>query len=98
MQKELALGNLDVQRDWGHARDYVRAMWLMLQQDKGDDLCGRDCGAGLLCACVRPRGSAEKVLGDATKARERFGWRPETTARSADRRNGRCRLGSLTTA
>lgn len=35
--KELALGNLDSQRDWGYARDYVRAMWLMLQQDTPDD-------------------------------------------------------------
>ena len=34
---ELALGNLDAKRDWGHARDYVRAMHLMLQQDKADD-------------------------------------------------------------
>ncbi len=33
----LALGNLDVRRDWGHARDYVGAMWLMLQQDQPDD-------------------------------------------------------------
>ena len=33
----LALGNLDAKRDWGHARDYVEAMWLMLQQDKPDD-------------------------------------------------------------
>jgi len=33
----LSLGNLDAKRDWGHARDYVRAMWLMLQQDKADD-------------------------------------------------------------
>jgi GDPmannose 4,6-dehydratase len=33
----LQLGNLDAQRDWGHARDYVRAMWLMLQQDVPDD-------------------------------------------------------------
>lgn len=33
----LELGNLDSQRDWGHAEDYVNAMWLMLQQDKGDD-------------------------------------------------------------
>lgn len=33
----LALGNLDATRDWGHARDYVRAMWLMLQQDEADD-------------------------------------------------------------
>lgn len=35
--KELRLGNIDAKRDWGHARDYVRAMWLMLQQDKPDD-------------------------------------------------------------
>ncbi len=33
----LSLGNLNATRDWGHARDYVRAMWLMLQQDKADD-------------------------------------------------------------
>ena len=33
----LKLGNIDVKRDWGHAKDYVRAMWLMLQQDKPDD-------------------------------------------------------------
>ena len=33
----LYLGNLDAARDWGHARDYVRGMWLMLQQDKPDD-------------------------------------------------------------
>jgi GDPmannose 4,6-dehydratase len=35
--KELRLGNLDAKRDWGHARDYVEAMWLMLQQDEPDD-------------------------------------------------------------
>ncbi len=34
---QLRLGNLDAQRDWGHARDYVKAMWLMLQQDVADD-------------------------------------------------------------
>jgi GDPmannose 4,6-dehydratase len=34
---ELRLGNLDAQRDWGHARDYVRAMYLMLQEDEADD-------------------------------------------------------------
>ncbi len=33
----IELGNLDAKRDWGHARDYVKAMWLMLQQDKPDD-------------------------------------------------------------
>ena len=34
---EIRLGNIDAKRDWGHARDYVRAMWLMVQQDKPDD-------------------------------------------------------------
>jgi GDPmannose 4,6-dehydratase len=36
-QKNLFLGNLDAKRDWGHAREYVRGMWMMLQQDKPDD-------------------------------------------------------------
>ncbi len=36
-QKVLYLGNLDAKRDWGHARDYVRAMWLMLQQETAED-------------------------------------------------------------
>jgi GDPmannose 4,6-dehydratase len=34
---ELRLGNIDAKRDWGHSKDYVRAMWLMLQQEKPDD-------------------------------------------------------------
>lgn len=37
MQTDLALGNLDAKRDWGHARDYVAMMWLMLQQDDPED-------------------------------------------------------------
>jgi GDPmannose 4,6-dehydratase len=37
LAEELQLGNLEARRDWGHARDYVRAMWLMLQQDRPDD-------------------------------------------------------------
>ena len=37
MIKCLYLGNLDAKRDWGHAKDYVRAMWMMLQQDNADD-------------------------------------------------------------
>ena len=37
LQNELRLGNLDAKRDWGFAGDYVRAMWLMLQQDRPDD-------------------------------------------------------------
>ncbi|MGM4932770.1 GDP-mannose 4,6-dehydratase [Tardiphaga sp. 619_E2_N8_5] len=36
-QKELRLGNIDAKRDWGHSKDFVRAMWLMLQQEVADD-------------------------------------------------------------
>lgn len=37
LQDKLYLGNLDARRDWGYAKEYVEAMWLMLQQDRGDD-------------------------------------------------------------
>ena len=37
LEKEIRLGNLDAKRDWGHSRDYVRAMWLMLQQPEPED-------------------------------------------------------------
>lgn len=37
LEKKLFLGNMDSKRDWGHAQDYVEAMWLMLQQDKAED-------------------------------------------------------------
>ena len=37
MQDHVELGNLDAKRDWGHSKDYVSAMWLMLQQDAPDD-------------------------------------------------------------
>jgi GDPmannose 4,6-dehydratase len=37
LMKEIRLGNLDAERDWGYAKDYVEAMWLMLQQDKAED-------------------------------------------------------------
>jgi len=37
LQEKLYLGNLDARRDWGYAKEYVEAMWLMLQQDRGDD-------------------------------------------------------------
>jgi GDPmannose 4,6-dehydratase len=37
MEREIRLGNLDAKRDWGHSRDYVRAMWLMLQQQEPED-------------------------------------------------------------
>jgi GDPmannose 4,6-dehydratase len=48
----LVLGNLDVSRDWGHARDFVRAMWLMLQLDHGEDCViatGRACTVREFC-------------------------------------------------
>lgn len=44
LSKELKLGNLDATRDWGHAKDYVKAMWLILQQDKPDDFV---CATGI---------------------------------------------------
>ena len=37
LETELRLGNIDAKRDWGHARDYVQAMWMMLQQEQADD-------------------------------------------------------------
>jgi GDPmannose 4,6-dehydratase len=44
LSNELKLGNLDATRDWGHAKDYVEAMWLILQQDKSDDFV---CSTGI---------------------------------------------------
>ena len=49
---KLKLGNLDAERDWGHARDYVEAMWLMLQQEKPDDYVvatGRTTSVKAMC-------------------------------------------------
>lgn len=53
LENELRLGNIDAKRDWGHARDYVQAMWLMLQQDKADDYVvatGRTTTVREMCA------------------------------------------------
>ena len=44
LQKKLSIGNLSATRDWGHAKDYVRAMWMMLQTDKPDDYV---CATGI---------------------------------------------------
>jgi GDPmannose 4,6-dehydratase len=98
--KELRLGNIDAKRDWGHARDYVRAMWLMLQQEKADDYViatGRSVSVRDMCRIAfdhvgldmekhvvvdpglyRPA-EVDVLLGDATKARQMLGWRPEIT-------------------
>jgi len=44
LKTELSLGNLDATRDWGHAKDYVKAMWMILQHDKADDFV---CSTGV---------------------------------------------------
>lgn len=52
LDTELRLGNTTAKRDWGHARDYVQAMWLMLQQDKADDYVvatGRTSTVRMMC-------------------------------------------------
>src|SRR3954447_19229396 len=98
LEKELRLGNIDAKRDWGHARDYVRAMWLILQQDTPDDYViatGRTTTVRDMCRIAfeyvglnpddhivicpdlfRPA-EVDVLLGDATKAKEKFGWVPE---------------------
>jgi GDPmannose 4,6-dehydratase len=100
LQKKLYLGNLDAKRDWGFAGDYVEAMWLMLQQDHGDDyvvatgetysvrefldevfkhidLDWRDF-VEIDPRYFRPA-EVDLLLGDATKAREKLGWKPKVT-------------------
>lgn len=98
-QKELFLGNLDAKRDWGYAKDYVEAMWLMLQQPGGDDYViatnethsvrefleiafgyvGRDYQEHVKIdpKYYRPT-EVDLLIGDATKAREKLGWKPRT--------------------
>ncbi len=100
LQQKLYLGNLAAKRDWGYAKDYVEAMWLMLQQDEPDDYViatGETHGVsefleltferlGLKTAdhvVVDPRyfrpSEVDLLLGDATKAQQRLGWRPATS-------------------
>jgi len=94
---ELRLGNLDSKRDWGFAGDYVRAMWLILQQPVPDDyvvatgeahsvreFCeiafarvGLDWNDHVVVdsAFTRPA-EVDRLVGDATKARNELGWTP----------------------
>ena len=112
LRDRLYLGNLDAKRDWGHARDYVQGMWMMLQQDQPDDYVlatgethsvrefvelafaeigrtvewrgsgtdeeGLDAETGDVLVEIDPRyfrpTEVHTLLGDATKAREAFGW------------------------
>jgi len=97
---EVRLGNLDVRRDWGFAGDYVKAMWLMLQQDEPDDYViatGENHSVREFAALafdhvgldwekyvkiderfMRPA-EVPDLKGDASKARARLGWAPETS-------------------
>jgi GDPmannose 4,6-dehydratase len=59
VQEDLLLGNLDAERDWGYAKDYVEAMWLMLQQDEPDDF---------VIATVRSGGTRSGAAGAAGSA------------------------------
>jgi len=119
LQECLYLGNLDSKRDWGHARDFVEAQWLMLQQSKAEDfviatgkqysvrdfvnaaaaelgiklrwigkgvdeiatVVSGDPGKGKIIVRVDPRyfrpTEVETLLGDASKARRKLGWKPK---------------------
>ena len=50
MAEKLSLGNLNATRDWGHANDYVKAMWMILQEDESDDYV---CSTGISPLCFR---------------------------------------------
>ena len=100
---ELRLGNLDAQRDWGFAGDYVEAMWLMLQREIPEDfvICtGQTHSVREFCEVAfghaglnweehvvvdetffRPA-EVDLLVGDATKADEMLGWKPETSFES----------------
>jgi GDPmannose 4,6-dehydratase len=115
-QDKLFLGNLDAKRDWGHAREYARGMWMILQQDQPDDYVlatgettsvrdfvarafqetgvtlrweGEGAGERGICAKtgkvlveVDPRyfrpTEVDLLIGDASKAHEKLGWRHDT--------------------
>jgi GDPmannose 4,6-dehydratase len=107
LQNELALGNLDAERDWGYAMDYVEAMWLMLQHDQPEDFVvatGKVHSVRQLVDVafehvaldpaehiriderhLRPA-EVEHLVGDASKAREKFGWEPRTSFEEMIRR------------
>jgi len=74
LQPCLYLGNLNALRDWGHARDYVEAQWLMLQQDEPEDFViatgpGDRCGGPAVFPSDRGRDAAGRSVEGATEAR-----------------------------
>ncbi len=98
LAKELRLGNLNARRDWGFSGDYVKAMWLMLQQDKPDDYVIATGETHTVKEFVqvafahagldwkkyvkvdknfyRPA-EVNILLGDYSKAKKKFGWKPQ---------------------
>ena len=122
-QDKLYLGNLDAKRDWGHAREYAKGMWLMLQQEEPDDYVlatgvttpvrtfvewafevvgiriewtgsgrsetGIDAANGKVVVEVDPRyfrpTEVDILVGDASKAYRKLGWRHETNVRDLAR-------------
>jgi GDPmannose 4,6-dehydratase len=125
LTNKLYMGNIDAKRDWGHAKDYVEAMWLILQQDTPEDyviatgittsvrdfikMAFEQVGAelefkgeganekglvkscsgqfafteGQEVVCIDPKyfrpTEVELLIGDATKAQEKLGWKPKYT-------------------
>ncbi|MGH7388964.1 MAG: GDP-mannose 4,6-dehydratase [Candidatus Rokuibacteriota bacterium] len=100
LARELRLGNLEARRDWGFAGDYVRAMWLMMQQDEPDDYvvatgqshsvqdlvelafdaAGLDWRRHVVVdPALRRPAEVDRLLGDATKARQKLGWSPKVS-------------------
>jgi GDPmannose 4,6-dehydratase len=99
LQEDIVLGDIDPRRDWGYAGDYVKAMWLMLQQDEPDDyvvatgethsvrefldLAFAHVGIDDWTPYVRQDkrffrpAEVDLLVGDATKAYEKLGWKPE---------------------
>src|SRR5271170_5237098 len=117
LEETLYLGNLDAKRDWGHAKEYVRGMWAMVQQDVPDDYVlatgethsvrefierafaeigraikwhgkgveetGVDKKSGKTLVRIDPAyfrpTEVDLLIGDASKARDKLGWKPKTS-------------------
>ena len=83
LQDKLYLGNLDAQRDWGYAPDYVEAMWLMLQAEQPEDfvIATGETHSVRESVEIDPKyyrpSEVDVLLGDASKAREQLGWEPK---------------------